>query len=281
MTDYADALHAAGIMVAAEMLTPAGTASTVIEDGPFAAVKEALAGVFVIPRESLRHFTADTRSGGIEFTDGPYARGERYIGGFTIVDVADDERARYWAGRIAEACGWLRRWSGADRACSRIAAVRFREGALRPDHGPRRPPMRPMTRFPAPRPVAWPPPRYQRRSGSPLSAEIIDGVSARFGDGAAAPPNEGPPRRSGWVPAGQGGFPPAPPLRPCGQTGDFAGSPPRSRRVLAEGVPPTALATLPQRGDVEDLGSLGPGGDGVGPVGQQHRILPHAKQPRL
>jgi len=51
-------------------------------------------------------FTADARSGSIEITSVPYARGEQYIGGLTIVDVADEERARYWAGRIAEACGW-------------------------------------------------------------------------------------------------------------------------------------------------------------------------------
>lgn len=50
--------------------------------------------------------TADATSGALEITDGPYARDEQYIGGLTIVDVADDERARYWAGRIAEACGW-------------------------------------------------------------------------------------------------------------------------------------------------------------------------------
>lgn len=56
------------------------------------------------PRQ--RAFTADARSGSIEITDGPYARGEQYIGGLTIVDVADEERARYWARRIAEACGW-------------------------------------------------------------------------------------------------------------------------------------------------------------------------------
>ena len=41
-----------------------------------------------------------------EITDGPYAPCEQYIGGLTIIDVVDDERARYWAGRIAEACGW-------------------------------------------------------------------------------------------------------------------------------------------------------------------------------
>ncbi|MCL6422923.1 YciI family protein [Brachybacterium sp. JHP9] len=56
MTDFANALETAGIMVAAEMLAPpAGAAAvtrrsgaTVIEDGPFAAAKEALAGVFII-----------------------------------------------------------------------------------------------------------------------------------------------------------------------------------------------------------------------------------------
>lgn len=51
-------------------------------------------------------FTADARSGSIEITEGPYAADEQYLGGFTIVDVAHQDRARYWAGRIAEACGW-------------------------------------------------------------------------------------------------------------------------------------------------------------------------------
>lgn len=56
MTDYADALHAAGVLVAAEMLAPHRESTTVtrrsgpvvIEDGPFAAAKEQLAGVFII-----------------------------------------------------------------------------------------------------------------------------------------------------------------------------------------------------------------------------------------
>lgn len=56
MTDYASALHAAGVLVAAEMLQPDVTATTVtrrsgsveIQDGPFADTKEALAGVFVL-----------------------------------------------------------------------------------------------------------------------------------------------------------------------------------------------------------------------------------------
>ncbi|MFC4140438.1 MULTISPECIES: YciI family protein [unclassified Microbacterium] len=50
--------------------------------------------------------TADDTSGALEFGSGPYAPGEQYIGGLTIVDVPDEEAARMWGGRIAEACGW-------------------------------------------------------------------------------------------------------------------------------------------------------------------------------
>ena len=28
------------------------------------------------------------------------------LGGLTVVDVADEDAARMWAGKIAEACGW-------------------------------------------------------------------------------------------------------------------------------------------------------------------------------
>ncbi|AZT95609.1 YciI family protein [Brevibacterium aurantiacum] len=60
MSDYADALYSAGVFIAAEMLEPQQATTTVtrrggpvvIEDGPFAATKEALAGVFVIDVES-------------------------------------------------------------------------------------------------------------------------------------------------------------------------------------------------------------------------------------
>lgn len=51
-------------------------------------------------------FTADATSGTAVITAVPFAPGEQYIGGLTIVDVADDESAKLWAGRIAEACGW-------------------------------------------------------------------------------------------------------------------------------------------------------------------------------
>ena len=51
-------------------------------------------------------FSADTTSGTLVFTDGPYVESKEFLGGLTIVDVPDEETARMWAGKIAEACGW-------------------------------------------------------------------------------------------------------------------------------------------------------------------------------
>lgn len=51
-------------------------------------------------------FFADPTSGTVEFGQGPFSRTDEFVGGLTIIDVPDDETARYWAGRIAEACGW-------------------------------------------------------------------------------------------------------------------------------------------------------------------------------
>jgi len=51
-------------------------------------------------------FSADTTSGSLTFTDGPYVETKEWLGGLTVVDVADEETARVWAGKIAEACGW-------------------------------------------------------------------------------------------------------------------------------------------------------------------------------
>ena len=45
-------------------------------------------------------------AGGLVITDGPYVETKEFLGGFTVVDVADDEAATMWAGKIAEACGW-------------------------------------------------------------------------------------------------------------------------------------------------------------------------------
>ncbi|SCL21206.1 Uncharacterized conserved protein [Micromonospora pallida] len=40
------------------------------------------------------------------FTDGPYVETKEHLGGFAVVDVPDDETARYWAGRLAAVLDW-------------------------------------------------------------------------------------------------------------------------------------------------------------------------------
>jgi hypothetical protein len=68
------------------------------------------AGVFVFSDGGLGAATAicsvDPGSGSPVFTDGPFVETKEHLGGFTVVDVADDAAARYWAGRIAVAVGW-------------------------------------------------------------------------------------------------------------------------------------------------------------------------------
>jgi hypothetical protein len=51
-------------------------------------------------------FSADTTSGTLVITDGPYVETKEFLGGLTVVDVADEGAAKMWAGKIAEACGW-------------------------------------------------------------------------------------------------------------------------------------------------------------------------------
>jgi hypothetical protein len=51
-------------------------------------------------------FSVDASDGSPIFTDGPYVESKEHLGGFAIVDVADENAARLWAGKIAVACGW-------------------------------------------------------------------------------------------------------------------------------------------------------------------------------
>jgi hypothetical protein len=51
-------------------------------------------------------FSVDASKGTPSFTDGPYAETKEHLGGFAVVDVADEEAARLWAEKIAVACGW-------------------------------------------------------------------------------------------------------------------------------------------------------------------------------
>jgi len=68
------------------------------------------AGVFVFSDGGLDASTAlcsvIPTGGEPVFSDGPYVETKEHLGGFAVIDVADDEAARYWAGRIAGAVGW-------------------------------------------------------------------------------------------------------------------------------------------------------------------------------
>ena len=68
------------------------------------------AGVFIFSDGGLDASTAlcsvDASSGSPVFTDGPFVETKEHLGGFTVVDVPDDEAARYWAGRLAVSLDW-------------------------------------------------------------------------------------------------------------------------------------------------------------------------------
>ena len=67
------------------------------------------AGVFVFLGgldDTAPVFSADATSGTPVITDGPFVETKEHLGGFTIVNVADEEAARLWAAKAAVACGW-------------------------------------------------------------------------------------------------------------------------------------------------------------------------------
>jgi hypothetical protein len=68
------------------------------------------AGVFVFANGGIDASTAvcsvEAGDGDPIFTDGPYVETKEHLGGLTVVDVEDDEAARYWAGRLATALDW-------------------------------------------------------------------------------------------------------------------------------------------------------------------------------
>ncbi|GAA1980525.1 YciI family protein [Terrabacter lapilli] len=51
-------------------------------------------------------FSVESQDGRPVFTDGPYVETKEHLGGFCVVDVPDDEAARYWAGRLATTLDW-------------------------------------------------------------------------------------------------------------------------------------------------------------------------------
>ena len=67
------------------------------------------AGVYVFAgglEEEEAVCSADPTGDEMLITDGPYVETKEWVGGFALVDVADDEAAKMWAGKVAEACGW-------------------------------------------------------------------------------------------------------------------------------------------------------------------------------
>jgi hypothetical protein len=78
-------------------------ARAVVEEMKTAGVYVFAGGLEEDPEEA---FSADATSGTLVVTDGPYIETKEFLGGFAVVDVADDETAKMWAGRVAEACGW-------------------------------------------------------------------------------------------------------------------------------------------------------------------------------
>ena len=71
-------------------------------------IKAAGAYVFAggLEEEDGPVYTVDPTSGTVLITDGRYVETKEFLGGFAVVDVADDEAAKMWAGKIAEGCGW-------------------------------------------------------------------------------------------------------------------------------------------------------------------------------
>jgi hypothetical protein len=68
------------------------------------------AGVFLFAEggidASTAIFSVVSEDGKPVFTDGPFVESKEHLGGFTVVEVPDDEAARYWAGRLAVSLDW-------------------------------------------------------------------------------------------------------------------------------------------------------------------------------
>lgn len=68
------------------------------------------AGVFLFAEGGIDASTAVcsvvNKDGEPVFTDGPYVETKEHLGGFAVIEVPDDETARYWAGRLAVSLDW-------------------------------------------------------------------------------------------------------------------------------------------------------------------------------
>lgn len=68
------------------------------------------AGVWVYGNGALDESTivcaVEAKDGEPVFTDGPFVESTEHLGGFSVIDVANDDEARYWAGRLAVCLEW-------------------------------------------------------------------------------------------------------------------------------------------------------------------------------
>lgn len=68
------------------------------------------AGVLIFTNGGLDRSTARFHVEAVDglpvFTDGPYVETKEHLGGFAVLEVPDDDAARYWAGRLATALDW-------------------------------------------------------------------------------------------------------------------------------------------------------------------------------
>lgn len=68
------------------------------------------AGVFLFAEggidASTAVFSVVSKDGRPVFTDGPFAETKEHLGGFTVIEVSDDDAAREWAGRMAVCLEW-------------------------------------------------------------------------------------------------------------------------------------------------------------------------------
>ena len=73
-----------------------------------AAMEEAGVLVFAggLVEDMSQAFSADGTSGEMVVTDGPYTEVTEYLGGITVIEVETLEKAKEWAARLAEGCGW-------------------------------------------------------------------------------------------------------------------------------------------------------------------------------
>lgn len=86
-----------------ELRSKSAASQTVIEEMK-------AAGVFMFADGGIDASTAVCsvviKDGQPIFTDEPYIETKEHLGGFTVVDVPDDEAALYWAGRSAFSLDW-------------------------------------------------------------------------------------------------------------------------------------------------------------------------------